>query len=99
MQPRKKMYEQALMVRKVKSYLSNIGVIDCETELDRLSLECEAGNNSSNINRRRVPSPSPSSLSSVSSTSDQRKFAAPKFGWLFTAISFQVYIFHSRNNQ
>jgi Rap guanine nucleotide exchange factor 2 len=40
-QPRKKLYEQALMVRKVKSYLANLDVIDSEAELDRLSYECE----------------------------------------------------------
>jgi hypothetical protein len=40
-QPRKKLYEQALMVRKVKSYLADMVVIDNESELDRLSYECE----------------------------------------------------------
>ncbi len=34
-------FVQALMVRKVKAYLCNLQVVDSESELDRLSLECE----------------------------------------------------------
>ncbi|KHN85676.1 Rap guanine nucleotide exchange factor 2 [Toxocara canis] len=77
-QPRKKVYEQALMVRKVKSYLAALNVIESEHELDRMSLECEPAQISTAPTRRRAPSPSPSSHSNAS---DQRKFsAAPKFG-------------------
>uniref|UniRef100_A0AAF5PIC5 RasGEF domain-containing protein n=4 Tax=Wuchereria bancrofti TaxID=6293 RepID=A0AAF5PIC5_WUCBA len=79
-QPRRKLYEQALMVRKVKSYLSNLNVVECETDLDQLSYECEPSYGSTNVTRRRAPSPSPSSLSSQSSTSDQHRISAPKFG-------------------
>uniref|UniRef100_A0A914ZP81 Rap guanine nucleotide exchange factor 2 n=2 Tax=Parascaris univalens TaxID=6257 RepID=A0A914ZP81_PARUN len=79
-QPRKKIYEQALMVRKVKSYLAMLSVIDSEHELDRLSLECEPAQAATAPTRRRVPSPSPSSLSSQSNHSDHRKFPTPKFG-------------------
>lgn len=74
------MYEQALMVRKVKAYLANLDVIESEVELDRLSYECEPSQGSATGTRKRAPSPSPSSLSSQSSVSEQRKFAAPKFG-------------------
>uniref|UniRef100_A0A0N5AB86 Rap guanine nucleotide exchange factor 2 n=1 Tax=Syphacia muris TaxID=451379 RepID=A0A0N5AB86_9BILA len=79
-QPRKKTYEQALMVRKVKAYLSNLDVIESEVELDRLSYECEPSTGSATGTRKRVPSPSPSSLSSQSSISEQRKLTTPKFG-------------------
>ena len=34
-------YEQALMVRKVKSYLDGLKVVDTESELDRLSYDIE----------------------------------------------------------
>lgn len=81
-QPRRKLYEQALMVRKVKSYLCSLTVIDCEGELDRLSNECEPSHGSTGVARRRAPSPSPSSLSSQSSVSDQHRISAPKFGEL-----------------
>lgn len=79
-QPRRKLYEQALMVRKVKSYLSNLNVVECEADLDQLSYECEPSYGSASVTRRRAPSPSPSSLSSQSSTSDQHRISAPKFG-------------------
>ncbi|MFH4975287.1 hypothetical protein AB6A40_001996 [Gnathostoma spinigerum] len=79
-QPRKKMYEEALMVRKVKSYLTGMDVIDSEATLDRLSYDCEPIQGIPQNSRRRAPSPSPSSLSSHSSASDQRKFPIPKFG-------------------
>ncbi|VDK71703.1 unnamed protein product, partial [Onchocerca ochengi] len=79
-QPRRKLYEQALMVRKVKSYLSNLNVVECEADLDQLSYECEPSCSSASVTRRRAPSPSPSSLSSQSSTSDQHRISAPKFG-------------------
>ncbi|VDM60123.1 unnamed protein product, partial [Angiostrongylus costaricensis] len=65
-QPRKRVYEQALMVRKVKAYLDNLQVVDTEADLDRLRPRV-----------RRAPSPSPSSLSSQSAESistEQRRF-------------------------
>jgi hypothetical protein len=85
---RKKLYEHALMLRKVKAYLGQMPVIDSESELDRISLECEppapappslpslhiSSTNSSTIPvRRRMPSPSPSSLSSHSNQSGEQK--------------------------
>lgn len=92
-QSRKKLYEQTLMIRKVKAYLSSLQVIESELDLDRMSLECEpqppSSNNLGASNalsqpRRRGPSPSPSSLSSHSNQSDQRNPSqqrfAPKFG-------------------
>ncbi|KAI6233865.1 RasGEF domain-containing protein [Aphelenchoides fujianensis] len=38
---RKKLYEQTLMKRKVKNYLTEMPIIDNENELDQLSLSCE----------------------------------------------------------
>ncbi|TMS38073.1 hypothetical protein L596_004877 [Steinernema carpocapsae] len=84
-QSRKKMYEQALMVRKVKAYLANLQVVDSESEQDQLSYECEPPPSQSSVGsgtggmRRRAPSPSPSSLSSHSNQSDQKRLG-PKFG-------------------
>ncbi|KAK0398501.1 hypothetical protein QR680_002622 [Steinernema hermaphroditum] len=84
-QSRKKMYEQALMVRKVKAYLANLQVVDSEAEQDQLSYECEPPPSQASIGsgtggmRRRAPSPSPSSLSSQSNQSDQKRLG-PKFG-------------------
>ncbi|GMR48418.1 hypothetical protein PMAYCL1PPCAC_18613, partial [Pristionchus mayeri] len=83
-QPRKKVYEQALMVRKVKTYLAELKVVDNESELDSLSLEMEPSTTSSGNGERatgsggppqrrpisnRAPSPTPSSLSSQSNAS------------------------------
>ena len=77
------------MLRKVKSYLNTLQVIDSESELDRMSLDCEPmppgasmiGSSSAAQQRRRGPSPSPSSLSSHSNQSDQKNQRfAPKFG-------------------
>ncbi|KAE9554687.1 hypothetical protein FO519_002097 [Halicephalobus sp. NKZ332] len=91
-QSRKKLYEQTLMIRKVKTYLGGLQVIESELDLDRMSLECEPQATNSNLGastvisqpRRRGPSPSPSSLSSHSNQSDQRNPSqqrfAPKFG-------------------
>lgn len=91
-QSRKKLYERILMLRKVKAYLSSMPTIEQETELDRLSLDCEppahaaAGSGLSSIPpaRRRMPSPSPSSLSSHSSQSaaliEKQRMHLPKFG-------------------
>jgi len=98
---RKKLYERMLMFRKVKAYLKTMPVIDSEIELDRISLECEppapgsmptngsAGymqSGSSAPVRRRMPSPSSSSLSSQSTQSADQKHREkvvgnlPKFG-------------------
>lgn len=80
-QPRKKIYEQALMVRKVKSYLTDMEVVDDEGKLDNMSYACEPQPNSSRNQgglsvggapTRRVPSPTPSSLSSQSTGSTER---------------------------
>lgn len=96
-QSRKKLYERMLMQRKVKAYLDKMPTIDQEMDLDRLSLDCEppanainAGNSSMPPSRRRMPSPSPSSLSSHSSQSaavaslieqqKQQRMHLPKFG-------------------
>ncbi|KAF8372195.1 pxf-1 [Pristionchus pacificus] len=80
-QPRKKVYEQALMVRKVKTYLAELKVVDNESELDSLSLEIEPSTTSNGNGEKatgsggppqrrpisnRPPSPTPSSLSSQS---------------------------------
>lgn len=40
----KKMYEEAQMVRRVKSYLSNIKVIYDEDKLREMSYQCEPDN-------------------------------------------------------
>uniref|UniRef100_A0A1I7WWR4 Ras-GEF domain-containing protein n=1 Tax=Heterorhabditis bacteriophora TaxID=37862 RepID=A0A1I7WWR4_HETBA len=81
-QPRKKLiYEQALMVRKVKSYLEGLHVVDVEGELDRLSYDIEP--QQQGPRPRRAPSPTPSSLSSQSagsSSTDHRRFAGSMFG-------------------
>lgn len=89
-QSRKKLYERVLMLRKVKAYLAAMPTIELETELDRLSLDCEppahlvGGNSSIPQTRKRMPSPSPSSLSSHSSQSaaliDKQRMHLPKFG-------------------
>ncbi|WKY06276.1 hypothetical protein Q1695_006457 [Nippostrongylus brasiliensis] len=80
-QPRKKVYEQALMVRKVKSYLDGLHVVDTESEIDKLSYDIEP---QQQVQRqRRAPSPSPSSLSSQSvesNSTDQRKLKSGMFG-------------------
>jgi len=96
---RKKLYERTLMVRKVKAYLANMPFVEDEGELDRYSLECEpnppstsgvsmfggsSGGGSAQQPRRRMPSPSPSSLSSHSTQSADQKNRIqqmqPKFG-------------------
>ncbi|CDW53166.1 rap guanine nucleotide exchange factor 2 [Trichuris trichiura] len=90
--PRKKLYEQALMVRRVKAYLNYFQVIDDETTLDRLSLEVEPmasgassasfGGNLAPNSKRSQASPSFSSGSSVSISSAEygRRCTGPKFG-------------------
>ncbi|PAV79963.1 hypothetical protein WR25_15592 isoform C [Diploscapter pachys] len=81
-QPRKKIYEQALMVRKVKAYLEGHQVIDNEMELDRLSYDIEPHAQTANRGAiRRPPSPTLSTHSSQSAgSSEQRKFPGAKFG-------------------
>ncbi|PIO53402.1 hypothetical protein TELCIR_25264, partial [Teladorsagia circumcincta] len=64
-QPRKKVYEQALMVRKVKAYLDGLRVVDSESELDRLSYDIEP-------QQQGAASPMPSPASSVSTKGLQR---------------------------
>uniref|UniRef100_A0A5S6Q0Y8 Uncharacterized protein n=1 Tax=Trichuris muris TaxID=70415 RepID=A0A5S6Q0Y8_TRIMR len=89
--PRKKLYEQALMVRRVKTYLNHFQVIDDESELDRLSLEVEPMStgggavsfaNMAAASKRAQASPSFSSGSSVSvsSVDYNRRYTGPKFG-------------------
>uniref|UniRef100_A0A0N4Z7T1 Rap guanine nucleotide exchange factor 2 n=1 Tax=Parastrongyloides trichosuri TaxID=131310 RepID=A0A0N4Z7T1_PARTI len=86
-QSRKKIYEQEIMIKKVKSYLDVMKICDNENELDKLSAECEppqnssSGNASTGTSRRRAPSPSSSSISSHSNQSEQfNRFHTPKFG-------------------
>lgn len=72
----KKMFEEAQMVRRVKSYLKNIKVITDEDSLHQMSLECEqSGGSAPNTVtiRKRHPSPTLSTTSSTSSTSEGRK--------------------------
>ncbi|KJH48576.1 Ras association domain protein [Dictyocaulus viviparus] len=83
-----RIYEQALMVRKVKSYLESLRIVDTEADLDRLSFSIEPQQPVTRV--RRAPSPSPSSLSSQSGESistDQRRF---KSGGMFGVDSPQA---------
>ncbi|XP_057661272.1 rap guanine nucleotide exchange factor 6-like isoform X3 [Diorhabda carinulata] len=80
----KKMFEESQMVRRVKAYLNNLQVETDETKLHEMSLECEGpatGSSSApGIQRtKRHSSPAPSTTSSTSSASDERKPTA-KFG-------------------
>uniref|UniRef100_A0AC35U876 Rap guanine nucleotide exchange factor 2 n=1 Tax=Rhabditophanes sp. KR3021 TaxID=114890 RepID=A0AC35U876_9BILA len=86
-QSRKKLYEQELMVKKVKAYLEEMKICDNENELDKMSYDCEppqnasSGTASTGTSRRRAPSPSSSSISSHSNQSEQLpRFHGPKFG-------------------
>lgn len=90
----KKMFEESQMVRRVKAYLNNMKVINDETKLHALSLECEGNSTSGGgggfgggssggsgqPSRRRHASPAPSTASSTSTTSDERKPSGTKFG-------------------
>ncbi|XP_044734898.1 rap guanine nucleotide exchange factor 6 isoform X3 [Chrysoperla carnea] len=90
----KKMFEESQMVRRVKAYLNNMQVINDESKLHALSLECEGNNTSGGgsgfgggssggsgqPSRRRHASPAPSTASSTSTTSDERKPSGTKFG-------------------
>lgn len=80
----KKMFEEAQMVRRVKSYLNNIQIVKDEEKLHVMSLECEpaiivSAPNSVTI-RKRHPSPTLSTTSSTSSKSEGMKNVGPKFG-------------------
>ena len=76
------MFEEAQMVRRVKTYLANIKVITDEVRLHHLSVECEphagpvaiaAAVPLGGSRGRRHPSPTLSTTSSASSTSEGRK--------------------------
>lgn len=80
----KKMFEESQMVRRVKAYLNNLRVETDEIKLHEMSLECEpAASSGSTVvgipRTRRHASPAPSTTSSTSSASDERKPTA-KFG-------------------
>ncbi|XP_065171530.1 rap guanine nucleotide exchange factor 6-like isoform X3 [Atheta coriaria] len=80
----KKMFEESQMVRRVKAYLNNLQVVSDEMRLHDMSLECEPANTpaisaASNPRSKRHASPAPSTTSSTSSASDERKPTA-KFG-------------------
>jgi len=70
----KRMFEEAQMVRRVKAYLKSMKVITNEEELHKMSMECEPPQGGLpppppiNTVRKRNPSPSPSAVSSASST-------------------------------
>ncbi|CAG9864686.1 unnamed protein product [Phyllotreta striolata] len=82
----KKMFEESQMVRRVKAYLNNLQVETDEAKLHEMSLECEgpvasstsSGTAAQRTNKRHA-SPAPSTTSSTSSASDERKPTA-KFG-------------------
>ncbi|XP_023310109.1 rap guanine nucleotide exchange factor 6 isoform X3 [Anoplophora glabripennis] len=80
----KKMFEESQMVRRVKAYLNNLQVETDEAKLHEMSLECEGaatgGASGPGTQRsKRHASPAPSTTSSTSSASDERKPTA-KFG-------------------
>lgn len=81
----KRMFEESQMVRRVKAYLNNLQVETDEARLDEMSLECEgaAPSSSSSVpgsqRSKRHASPAPSTTSSTSSASDERK-PTQKFG-------------------
>lgn len=80
----KKMFEESQMVRRVKAYLNNLQVETDEAKLHEMSLECESpatgGLAGPGTQRsKRHASPAPSTTSSTSSASDERKPTA-KFG-------------------
>ncbi|XP_076365591.1 rap guanine nucleotide exchange factor 2-like isoform X4 [Tachypleus tridentatus] len=81
----KKMFEEAQMVRRVKTYLANHKVITDEDQLRSMSLECEPAvvtGPASVLPRKRHPSPTLSMASTTSSTSEGKKSvnSGPKFG-------------------
>merc|ERR1719150_794267 len=68
----KRMFEEAQMVRRVKAYLKSMKVITDEEELHKMSMECEPPSGGLppplSTTRKRNPSPTPSAVSSASST-------------------------------
>jgi len=88
----KGMYQEALMIRKVKAYLANVKIETDEEILQRMSIEVEppltklsqAANTASSSSLRsgqnRPPSPTPSRSSSVSATSEGKSSLKSKFG-------------------
>merc|ERR1719234_912427 len=70
----KRMFEEAQMVRRVKAYLKSMKVITDEEELHKMSMECEPPLGGLppppplSTTRKRNPSPTPSAVSSASST-------------------------------
>lgn len=87
------MFEESQMVRRVKAYLNNLQVVTDEAKLHEMSLECEGSSGGSTGGQghhpraKRHASPAPSTTSSTSSASDERKPTA-KFGELNFAIIF-----------
>jgi len=86
----RRMYQEALMVRKVKSYLANVKIQSDEEVLHRMSVEVEppltkismvSASTSSLRSGGKPPSPSPSRSSSISQVSEGKKsLASGKFG-------------------
>ncbi|CAB4069754.1 RAPGEF2 [Lepeophtheirus salmonis] len=81
----KRMFEEAQMVRRVKSYLKNMRVVIEEEALHRMSLECEPPPGAMG-GLKRNPSPTPSAVSSTSSNSE-RKVTLPPHGASTTTSS------------
>ena len=85
----RRMYQEALMVRKVKSYLANVKIQSDEEVLHRMSVEVEppltkismvSASTSSLRSGGKPPSPSPSRSSSISQVSEGKKsLASGKF--------------------
>lgn len=78
------MFEESQMVRRVKAYLNNLQVVTDEAKLHEMSFECEGTAGSASTGQlgsrpKRHASPAPSTTSSTSSASDERKPTA-KFG-------------------
>merc|ERR1719154_1058004 len=86
----RRMYQEALMVRKVKAYLAHVNIITDEEVLHRTSVEEEppltkismvSASTSSLRSGGKPPSPSPSRSSSISQVSEGKKsLASGKFG-------------------
>jgi len=86
----RRMYQEALMVRKVKAYLANVKIQSDEEVLHRMSVEVEppltkismvSASTSSLRSGGKPPSPSPSRSSSISQVSEGKKsLASGKFG-------------------
>ncbi|CAF0850253.1 unnamed protein product [Rotaria sp. Silwood1] len=71
----KRIYDEALMVKKVKTYLNNAEIIEDEDRLLGLANQCEPA-----TTLKRRPSPSTSSLSSNSSCDRRGAIQLTKFG-------------------